>query len=94
MRIRLLLSLFALSIILSTPSLVRIPRVLPFLDADVRSAAPKALEELRSQGLWLVNVDILGVEKTNKQICFLWEHRYTSREKSAPEILTTCIDAP
>src|SRR3989344_6861918 len=76
----LLALLFALSLILSTPSLMRIPRMLPFLHADVREAAPKALTMLRTQGLWLVNIDLQKVERTPDSICFLWEHRYTSRE--------------
>ena len=90
-----LLSLLILSLVLSTPSLMRIPRMLPFLHADVREAAPKALDMLRSEGLWLVNIDLRKIERTAEGICFEWEHHYTSREtKGNPEILSTCIDAP
>jgi len=95
MHSRILLSLLTLSLILSAPSLMRIPRMLPFLHTDVREAAPKALTMLRTQGLWLVNIDLQKVERTPDTICFLWEHRYTSREmRGTPETLTTCIDAP
>jgi hypothetical protein len=91
---RLFLSLLALSLLLSTPSLLRLPRVLPFFDPEVRSAAPRALEELRAQGLWLVNVDIRKITQEENKICFQWEHQYTRRgSRSAPELLTTCIDA-
>ncbi len=95
MRTKLLLSLLALSIVLSIPSLLRIPRVLPFLDPEVRAAAPQALEMLRSQGFWLVNIDIHDIEAREGQICFLWEHRYSSRKGRAPAaIITTCTHAP
>jgi hypothetical protein len=93
MRTKLLPSLLALSLFLSLPSLIRLPRVLPFLHADVRAGAPKALETLRSQGIWLVNIDLVSIQREESQICFTWSHRYSSREgKSPPEILTTCID--
>lgn len=92
---RLFLSLLVLALLLSIPSIVRIPRVLPLLRSNVRAAAPEALEELRSKGLWLVNTDLINVEWRDHAICFLWEHRYTSREGKDPaEILPTCIDVP
>ena len=91
MKKRLLAPLIAFSLLLSTPSLLRIPRVLPFLDAEVRAAAPMMLNRLRERGLWLVNTDLKKVIKDAEGICFLWDHRYTAVERSfAPEILTTC----
>lgn len=91
MKARLLLSLTALTIALSMPSLLRIPRVLPFLDPEVRAAAPQMLEELRARGLWLVNVDIESVTKEDEKWCIHFVHRYTSRKGTrAPEPITTC----
>jgi hypothetical protein len=86
--------LLGMSLLLSAPSFLRIPSVLPFLDPEIRAAAPRAMEELRSQGLWLVNVDFLKVEKADEEICFHWLHRYRSRLAIAePEELTTCISS-
>jgi len=93
--LRLLGVLLLLSLLLSIPSIVLIPRYLPFLDAEVRAAAPHALEKLRDRGLWLINVEMQTVERREEAICFIWEHRYRSRSRiEEPEILTTCIDAP
>lgn len=84
------LAIIALTLIISLPSLPRIPRVLPFLAADVRAAAPLMLEDLRKQGLWLVNVDIVRVAK-EPNVCFTWEETYRSRERVFdPKLLTTC----
>ena len=96
MRNRLLLfCLFALSLLLSTPSLVRLPRFLPFIHADARRAAVVAIEDLRRQGFWLVNVDLVGIARKTGGVCFLWEERYTSRAGTAPPKLSgTCIPTP
>ena len=88
---RLLLSLAALTIVISMPSLLRIPRVLPFLRTEVRAAAPAVLQELRSQGLWLVNADLLGIEESNGILCFTFEYQYRGGgTSSAPRIITPC----
>lgn len=92
--LRLLGVLFVLSLLLSAPSIVLIPRYLPFLDSEVRAAAPHALEKLRSHGLWLINIEMQSTERRDGEICFTWEHRYRARERiEDPEILTTCADA-
>lgn len=91
MKIRLLITLFSLSLLLSAPSLVRIPIVLPFLDVDVRAAAPAMLQTLREKGLWLVNVDMKSITKDTKGICFTFEHRYTGTSRHySTELITTC----
>ncbi|HLD07578.1 MAG TPA: hypothetical protein VJB60_00765 [Candidatus Peribacterales bacterium] len=91
MNARLLLSLLALSLALSTPSLMRLPQVLPFLEADVRAASPLVLKKLRNDGLWLVNVDMQSVTRDERGLCFHFEHRYTGRGRNdAPELLTAC----
>ena len=91
--LQLLLSLFCISFLLSIPSLVLIPRYLPFLDVEVRNAAPKALEELQRDGLWLINTEMQNVERREGSICFTWKHQYRKRGGFAdPETLTTCID--
>lgn len=92
MKIKLLTSLLAASLLLSVPSIVRIPRFMPFIKADVRAAAPKAMDELRSMGLWLVNVDMKSIERKGDDICFTWIHQYRSRsEVYESEDITTCI---
>ena len=92
MNSKLLASLFGISILLSAPSLVRIPLVLPFFHADVRAAAPETVGALREQGLWLVNVDLQNIERKENEVCFHWEHRYTSRTTTSnPHVLTTCL---
>ena len=92
MHLRLLFVFFALSILLSIPSMLRIPRFFPFVSADVRAAFPEAQRTLEEQGLWLVNIDLLGVKKDETEICFLWGHRYTSgRGTARPEEIKTCV---
>lgn len=84
-------SLLILTLIISVPSLTRIPLILPFLSADVRVAAPAMLKKLREKGLWLVNVDLVKIEKT-PNVCFTWKHSYKSRERVFDsELITTCI---
>ena len=93
MKQRLLTTLLATSILLSTPSIMRIPRLIPFLDADVRAIAKGAADELRNQGLWLVNADIQKIEKLDNQICFHWEYEYRSQFRlHTPRIIPTCFD--
>ncbi len=91
--LRLLLSLSALTIALSLSSLLRIPRILPFIDPAVRAAAPTALNELRVRGLWLVNIDLLSIEQSDEKLCFTFTHRYRGAAGSKlPEIITTCTN--
>lgn len=95
MKIRTALALcLVTALLISIPSILKIPVSLQFLDADVRSASPKALTMLREKGLWLVNVTLTDIKKENENICFYWSHIY--RGKGSPqkqESLTTCIDA-
>jgi hypothetical protein len=89
---KLLVSLFAVSLLLSTPSLLRIPLVLPFLDADVRRTAPQAVDKIREQGLWAINAELHSVEKNSEEICFTWDHQYRKRDGFLkPSIITTCV---
>lgn len=88
----LLITLLAISLLLSLPSLWRSPRFVPFLRSEVRAAAPRMMEQLRSQGLWLVNVELLAAEERGEKLCFLWQHQYHARTHiDAPEELLTCI---
>lgn len=91
MNTRLCLSLTALTLALSMPSLMRLPRMIPFLQSDVRAAAPQMLKELRAQGLWLVNTDLAGIEDTAEGLCFTWEYRYRGHGGIKDlRIITTC----
>lgn len=72
---------------------MRLPRVLPFIHADVRAAAPKMIENLRSRGLWLVNVDLGEISRGQNAICFHWNHSYTARNRTEElESVTTCTN--
>ena len=87
------LSLLILSLALSIPSLMRLPRVLPFLYSDVRAAAPKMIEDLRSRGLWIVNVDLEEIRRGQNAVCFYWSHNYTARNRTDDsEPITTCAN--
>lgn len=83
--------LLFLSIVMSLPSIVRIPRMLPFLDPAVRAEVPGMLDQLRAEGLWLVNTDLVGIQGKERGICFIWDHRYTSRRgRWPPAPIFTC----
>jgi hypothetical protein len=84
-----------LTVLLSLSSLRRAEAVLPlYVSPGVRAAVPRALEQLRAQGLWLVNVQLTGIDRREGQICFRWEHRYSRRTgKDDPELISTCADA-
>lgn len=91
MHIRLLLTFALASLLLSFPAFSRIPRFLPLIQRDVRSALPQAVDALEKKGVWLVNTDLLEIEERTQGICFRWEHRYTSYAGTAdPEIIVTC----
>ncbi|MBU2213235.1 hypothetical protein KKC44_02765 [Patescibacteria group bacterium] len=81
-----------LTLLLSAPSLNRIPRMLPFFDAEVRAKAPHGVEELRKQGIWVVNTKLQSIQKQETSTCFTFEHRYRSRGSVAdPEEITICL---
>ena len=81
-----------MTIFLSIPLLIKIPMSMQFLDSDVRVAAPKAIEDIRSQGLWLVNADLINIRKESEDVCFDWSYTYRSREKTWDPIeISTCI---
>ena len=87
-----LLCIGILTLLLCTPSLLHIPRVVPFLDPEIRSAAPRALDALWQSGIWIYNTELLGAHKEEDNICFSWHHEYRARNYHLqPEILTTCI---
>ena len=84
-----------LTVLFSLPSLAKVEAVFPlYVSSEVRKAAPQALEKLRSQGLWLVNVKLVGIGEHEDEICFEWEHRYSGRTgKDTAEWITTCVHA-
>jgi len=87
-----ILTCLILTTLSSIPSILKIPGMLPFIDSEVRSAAPKAIEELRKEGVWVVNAKVNSIEKKDGKVCFEWEHEYRSRfEFKEPEIITACI---
>ena len=90
--IRTLPACIILTILLSIPMILKIPGLLPFLQSDVRAAAPQTIEMLRAQGIWVVNAKLVKMEERENEICFDWIHRYRSRVKiDPPELLSTCI---
>jgi hypothetical protein len=97
----LLLVLFTTSLLISIPSILRIPRFIPFLRADVRSLAVESVDMLRGHGMWVINADVRSVremaseqtETDNEILCMEWEYRYRSRFGDLPvEIVTMCND--
>ncbi|MFA7681745.1 MAG: hypothetical protein WCX61_01820 [Candidatus Peribacteraceae bacterium] len=83
----------ALALLVSVPSLILLPHMVPFLQQPVRAAAPLAIRELRKQGLWLVNAELQRIEQTEDGVCFHWKYRYTQRMKTLlqSESYITCI---
>jgi len=84
-----------LTLLLSIPSLMRTKIMLPFLESEVRTKAPLAIEELRKEGIWVVNAELTSITKEDEKTCFHWEHRYTQRMPFVlgpkSEVLTTCL---
>jgi len=72
---------------------MRIPNVLPFLDPEVRAKAPLAIEEMRKQGIWMVNAELDSITREDGKVCFHWKHAYRNRTEPEPEpeSITTCI---
>ncbi len=88
---RLLLPTVALSLLLSAIFAVQAVRLLPFLDPDVREAAKRSVTQLHEKGIWLLNLDFLGVRREGEKICLEWRHTYQFRTHTlAPELLSTC----
>lgn len=79
--------------LLCAVSLASLPAVWPLYgDVAVRQAAPKAVAMLRDRGLWVVHATLTGIERHDGTICFIWEHRYRARARTAaPETIRTCI---
>jgi|TARA_B100001971_G_C18260020_1_gene585847 hypothetical protein len=87
-----------LTIAFSIPSILKIPMMMPFLDSAVRAKAPQAIENLRKEGIWMVNTELKSVTKEEDQTCFHFEHTYTldnrtrkPNPKTEPETRTTCL---
>lgn len=83
-----------LTIAFSIPSTLKIPMMIPFLDSEVRAKAPQAIENLRKEGVWMVNTKLKSVSREGGEICFQFEHSYTSKFLRAvprPSSLVTCL---
>lgn len=82
----------ALTVLFSLPSILKIPTVMPFLESEVRAKAPKAIDKLRKEGIWMVNTDLKSITQDEKGTCFHFDHRYTpDNRQPKPENRTTCI---
>lgn len=80
-----------LTTLLCVPLLPSLPLSAHFLSPRVREAAPDALAQLRTQGMWLVNVQLKDIDERPDQVCFRWEYLYRSRTTTLPpEQITTC----
>ncbi len=91
-----ILTCLILTTLFSLPSILRIPSVIPFLDADVRAKAPKAIEEIRKEGIWMVNTHLKSVTKDDNGTCFHFDHQYSQQETNNQKLktknsLSTCI---
>jgi len=84
-----------LTILFSLPSILKISTVLPFLDAEVRAKAPIAIQNLRKEGVWLVNTKLISITREEDKTCFHFDHKYTKRNPGFlipdSKALTTCI---
>lgn len=88
---RLLLPTLVLSFLLSGVFAVQAVRLLPFRDPAVREAAQHSVTQLHEKGIWLLNLDFLGVRRAGEKICLEWRHTYRFRtHKASPEFLSTC----
>jgi uncharacterized lipoprotein YddW (UPF0748 family) len=80
-----------LSLLLSLPSLLALPRAWPLHDPAVQRSAEAAVAELRTRGVWVADAEISGIATENGHLCFHWIYRYRSRTYTAQPIpLTTC----
>jgi hypothetical protein len=84
-----------LTIIFSIPSLIKVPMMMPFLDAEVRAKAPQAIEKLRKEGIWVVNAELIKITKEQDKTCFHFSHEYKGKDSRFripdSEQLTSCI---
>lgn len=88
---RLLLPAGIITFLLSGIFAVQALRLLPFRDAAVREAAKQSVTELHKKGIWLLNLDFLGVTREENRICLEWRHTYRYRtHEASPELLSTC----
>lgn len=74
-------------ILTSLPSLVRVSTVLPFIHPQVRQAATKDIDWLRTYGFWLVNTRLISITTDTSGICFTWDHAYRNRTRTERGIL-------
>ena len=88
---RQLLPTAVITLLLSGIFAVQALRLLPFRDAAVREAAQKSVTQLHEKGVWLLNLDFLGVSGGEDRICLNWRHAYRFRtHTAAPELFSTC----
>jgi len=84
-----------LTILFSIPSILKIQMMLPFLDSEIRAKAPKAIEELRKEGIWMVNTKLKSVTRKEDETCFYFDHAYTNKKsyvlRPTSYILKTCL---
>jgi len=86
-----LLSCFGATVLLVLLALGPLPRYIPLLDARVRAASMDAMNDLRHQGYWLINMELMETNIESDRICFTWEYRYRNRLGiAAPETIQTC----
>ena len=82
------------SVCLAGLALAPLPRYLPLLNSRVRHTVVLAMDELRTQGYWLTNMELVKTEITADEVCFTWEYRYKNRTTQySPEYVRTCHDA-
>ncbi len=69
-----------------------LPALLPMAQANVRTAAAQAVEELRHEGLWAIDARLQGVREKESEVCFDWHYRYRSRLHDSPPVPhETCV---
>ena len=86
-----LLGCTSATVLLALLALAPLPLSLPLLDARVRAASIDAMNDLRDQGFWLINMELQSTEMREIDVCFTWEYRYRNRLGIAePQSIQTC----
>ncbi|MDD5055187.1 MAG: hypothetical protein PHZ00_02870 [Candidatus Peribacteraceae bacterium] len=75
----------ALSLLFCVPFIPRLPLSMAFFSSSVRNVSPRAVREIRTRGLWLVNADLTEIRRDGGSIGFSWIYRYRSRTRVFPD---------
>jgi|GEM_PF-6725390 len=73
------------ALMLSLPQLHRAQTImLPMLSTPVRTFAAESAKQLQYEGLWMVNVEPLQIQKEDDTICVTWKYQYQRKGETLP----------